>query len=98
MVLREAETDDEPVEVHLVTASPFEAQDYMDSSEETVERVAMPEPLIEMIAAFIKEHHVEEDVPQAQARRGRSQPKKNSARSRSSPRAQRMTNGHDNDE
>jgi hypothetical protein len=60
VVLRESETDDAPVEVHLVTASPFEAQDYMDSSEETVERVAMPAPLLEMIEAFIAEHHVEE--------------------------------------
>jgi len=59
VVLREADGD-EPVEVHLVTASPFEAQDYMDTSEETVERVAMPEPLIELIAGFVKDHHVEE--------------------------------------
>ncbi len=60
IVLRESETDAAPVEVHLVTASPFEAQDYMDSSEETVERVSMPAPLLEMIEAFIAEHHVEE--------------------------------------
>jgi hypothetical protein len=60
IVLRESETDDAPIDVHLVTASPFEAQDYMDSSEETVERVAMPAPLLEMIEAFIAEHHVEE--------------------------------------
>ena len=59
VVLREA-AGDEPVEVHLITASPFEAQDYLDTSEETVERVAMPEPLIDVVAAFIKEHHVEE--------------------------------------
>ncbi len=60
VVLRESETDDAPVEVHLVTASPFEAQDYMDSSEETVDRVAMPEPLVAMVEAFIAQHHVEE--------------------------------------
>lgn len=63
IVLREDETDEEdapPVSVHLVTASPFEAQDYLDTSEETVERVAMPEPLVEAVAAFIKENHVEE--------------------------------------
>lgn len=58
IVLRE--DDDEPVNVHLVTASPFEAQDYLDSSEELVERISMPEPLLELIGAFIKEHHVEE--------------------------------------
>jgi len=61
IVLREGEGDDtQPITVHLVTASPFEAQDYMDSSEETVERVSMPDPLLEMIGAFIEEHHVEE--------------------------------------
>jgi len=60
VVLRESETDDAPVEVHLVTASPFEAQDYMDSSEETVDRVAMPEAVVEMVEAFIAQHHVEE--------------------------------------
>jgi len=61
VVLREGEDEAEPVTVHLVTASPFEAQDYLDSSEETVERVAMPAPLLELIRAFIDEHHVEEE-------------------------------------
>jgi len=61
IVLREGERDDVPVEVHLVTASPFEAQDYMDSSEETVERVSVPDPLLEMIGEFIDAHHVEEE-------------------------------------
>jgi len=60
VVLRESEREGEPVEVHLVTASPFEAQDYMDTSEETVERIAMPEPLLVLIGSFIKQHHVEE--------------------------------------
>ncbi len=60
VVLRESDREGEPVEVHLITASPFEAQDYMDTSEETVERVPMPEPLIALIGGFIKEHHVEE--------------------------------------
>ncbi len=60
VVLRESEREDTPIEVHLVTASPFEAQDYMDSSEETVERIAMPDELLEMIGKFIDDHHVEE--------------------------------------
>lgn len=60
VVLRESERHGEPVEVHLVTASPFEAQDYMDTSEETVERIAMPQALLALIGSFIKEHHVEE--------------------------------------
>ncbi len=61
MVLRERESGDPPVDVHVVTASPFEAQDYMDSSEETVERVSMPPPVLEMLEAFIAEHHVPEE-------------------------------------
>ncbi len=60
IVLRESDSAGAPMDVHLVTASPFEAQDYTDSSEETVERVAMPAPLLEMVEAFIAAHHVEE--------------------------------------
>lgn len=60
VLLRESETDDAPIAVHLVTASPFEAQDYLDSSEETVERASMPGPLVRIVEAFIAENHVEE--------------------------------------
>lgn len=61
-VLREAESeeDDQPIHVHLITASPFEAQDYLDSSEELVESLPMPEYLRDWIAGFIEEHHEEE--------------------------------------
>jgi hypothetical protein len=50
-----------PLEVTLVTASPFEAQDYCDTGEEIVERVPMPEGLIALIRDFISAHHVEEE-------------------------------------
>ncbi|WP_239031761.1 DUF3305 domain-containing protein [Paroceanicella profunda] len=40
------------IAVRLVTASPFEAQDYMESGEELVEPVPMPEALEAWIAAF----------------------------------------------
>ena len=46
--------------VHLVTASPFEAQDYQDSGEEIVEPVPMPPALIAWISSFVETHHVEE--------------------------------------
>lgn len=49
-----------PFEVHLVTASPFEAQDYLDSGEEVVEPVAMSNTLISWVRAFVETHHVEE--------------------------------------
>ena len=48
------------VTVFGVTASAFEAQDYMDSGEEIVEAVPMPDELIAWLAAFVEHHHVEE--------------------------------------
>lgn len=55
-----AREDGMPFEVTLVTASPFEAQDYCDTGEEIVERVPMPEGLIALVRDFIAAHHVEE--------------------------------------
>jgi hypothetical protein len=55
-----AGTAEMPFEVTLVTASPYEAQDYCDTGEEVVERVPMPEGLIALIRDFIAAHHVEE--------------------------------------
>lgn len=62
VVMREA-ADGDPergVEIVLVTASPYEAQDYMDSGEEIVERVPMPEGLAAFVRDFAAEHHQEE--------------------------------------
>lgn len=44
----------------LVTASPFEAQDYLDSSEVIIERVPMPDGVIAWVQAFVDAHHVDE--------------------------------------
>lgn len=44
----------------LVTASPFEAQDYADTGEEIVEKVPMPEGMIAWIRDFVTAHHEEE--------------------------------------
>lgn len=55
-----AAAEDMPYEVSLVTASPFEAQDYCDTGEEIVERVPMPEGLIALLRDFVAAHHVEE--------------------------------------
>jgi len=62
VVLREDEDGDtgDPVIVELITASPYEAQDYLDSSEELVERIAIPEIIREWIAEFIEAHYREE--------------------------------------
>ncbi|MFK7879607.1 DUF3305 domain-containing protein [Roseobacter sp.] len=63
VVMRDAEDadDDAPLDILKVTASPYEAQDYCDSGEETVERVSMPTSVLEWVAAFVAEHHVEEE-------------------------------------
>lgn len=61
VVLAEDEDEEEfPYSVHLVTASPYEAQDYLDSGEEIVEPIVMPERLAVWINAFVEEHHQEE--------------------------------------
>ncbi|MBK8907349.1 MAG: DUF3305 domain-containing protein [Rhodospirillales bacterium] len=48
------------VEPFLVTACPFEAQDYLDSGEETVDAVRMPPPVAAWVQAFLDRHHVDE--------------------------------------
>ena len=59
VVMRDAETDGPvPYEVLLITASPYEAQDYTDSGEEIVEKVPMPHGLVAWVREFV------EDFPQ----------------------------------
>ncbi|MDE0303622.1 MAG: DUF3305 domain-containing protein [Albidovulum sp.] len=62
VILRESDGPEatEDLEVVLATASPYEAQDYLDSGEEIVEQVAMPEGLAAFVRDFCHEHHVEE--------------------------------------
>jgi hypothetical protein len=70
VVLREKlEGGDEPIAVHLVTASPHEAEAYGLASEEMVGSVAMPEPLIALVEAFMAEHHIEEPFMKRQRQR-----------------------------
>jgi hypothetical protein len=59
VVMRPSEGDS-PLDVILATASPYEAQDYADTGEELVEKVAMPEGLIAWIRDFIQLHHEDE--------------------------------------
>ena len=49
-----------PLDVVLVTASPYEAQDYTDSGEEIVEKVAMPPLLKSMVQEFVDRFYEEE--------------------------------------
>ena len=62
VVLRPSEDPDSEheVEVFMVTASAYEAQDYLDSGEEIVEAVPMPPELIGWLSDFVGRHHKEE--------------------------------------
>jgi len=62
VVLRPNDEDDEGPELTVVdaTVSPYEAQDYLDSGEDIVKRVDMPEPMMAWLQAFIDAHHVDE--------------------------------------
>ncbi len=67
-VLRPAGDDDDdstgaaghPFTLHAVTASPYEAQDHLDSGDEIVEPIAMPLSIVELVEAFCDFHHKEE--------------------------------------
>lgn len=52
--------EDVPLEVHLVTVSPYEAADYLDSGEDIVERIAMPQALLDEVKRFTAEHYHDE--------------------------------------
>ena len=49
-----------PLDVVMITASPYEAQDYADSGEELVEKVAMPAAMLAWVTDFVAQHHTEE--------------------------------------
>lgn len=54
-------TGERPLEVLMVTASPYEAQDYADNGEDIVEKVPMPPGLVAWIGEFVEDFHTEED-------------------------------------
>ncbi|WP_261192965.1 DUF3305 domain-containing protein [Pseudoruegeria sp. SHC-113] len=60
VVLRPTPGSPTGLEVVMATASPYETQDYLDSGEEIVELVPMPEGLVGWIHAFVQEHHEDE--------------------------------------
>ena len=59
-VILRASDGENPLDVVLVTASPYEAQDYADSGEELVEKVPMPAGLNAWIRDFVELHHEDE--------------------------------------
>ncbi|MEJ0078772.1 MAG: DUF3305 domain-containing protein [Alphaproteobacteria bacterium] len=58
VVLRPAESDP-PYELFAVTADPSEGEAMTEAGNNIVEPVPMPEPIREIVAAFVAEHHVE---------------------------------------
>ncbi len=59
-VLRDEPEDDRPLNALLVTASPYEGQDYADTGEEIVEKIPMSEGLIAWVRDFTLKHHRDE--------------------------------------
>lgn len=59
VIMRDSDRE-HPFDVHQVTVSAFEAQDYTDSGEEMVEPVPMPEGMIAWVRDFVERHHEEE--------------------------------------
>ncbi len=78
VVLREAEETDtiHDYVAFLVTASPYEAQDYLDSGEDIVEAVPMPPDVIAFVQGYVDEHHVDE--PFHKRKRNRHDPEQES--------------------
>ena len=52
--------DGEAILPVLATASPFDAQDYLDSGEDIIEALPIPEEMLAWLEDFVSEHHVEE--------------------------------------
>jgi len=61
----------QPLDVVLLTASPYEAQDYTDSGEEIVEKVPMPPGLIAWVRDFVTAFHEEQAFVKRQRDRKR---------------------------
>ena len=64
----EPDTDEDVIPL-LVTASPFEAQDYLDAGDEIVEGVTMPDGVIAWVKAFCDHHHVDEPFKKRKRRK-----------------------------
>ena len=61
VVLRDDDDDGSSEVIPFVaTVCPYEAQDYMDSSEETVQSVPMPDTVASWLAEFVETNHVDE--------------------------------------
>ncbi len=71
VVLRVSEDPDDTEEVRpfLVTASPFQAQDYLDAGDDIIEGVTMPDAVVAWVQAFCDHHHVDEPFKKRKRKR-----------------------------
>lgn len=60
VVMRDEGPEDAPLSMHLLTASPYEGQDYADNGEDIVEKVPMPEGLVAWVRDFALTYHEHE--------------------------------------
>ncbi len=61
VVLRMAEEIEDPeIRAVFATVSPYEAQDYLDTGDDIVEQVPMPDGMAAWLQNFIDQHHVDE--------------------------------------
>ncbi len=75
VVLREAEEPEDPdIRAVHVTVSPYEAQDYLDTGEDIVEAVPMPEDILAWVQGFINQHHVDEPFKKRKRKDYRNEP------------------------
>ena len=58
-----------PVSVPCITASPYDAQAYLESGLETVHQVPMPPELVTLVEEFVAVHHVDEPFAKRQRQR-----------------------------
>ncbi len=73
VVLRACEEDGDvhEVEPFLITACPYEAQDYLDSGEEIVEGVPMSPKIAAWVEEYVNEHYVEEPFVKRRLRKNK---------------------------
>lgn len=71
VVLRSNEEPDalEDVAPFLITASAFQAQDYLDAGDDIVEGVTMPDAIVAWVQAFCDHHHVDEPFKKRKRKR-----------------------------
>lgn len=62
VIMREPiESSENPLDVVVVTASPYEALGYADNGEDIVERIPMPPAILGWVEAFVETHYQHEE-------------------------------------